>query len=212
MAEMRTMNRGEVEDMIVNRLRQRYDEKESVVSADLLREAERMIMLKVIDDQWKDHMLSMDHLKEGINLRGYGQKDPLIEYKKESFTMFQDMMDRIEDESVRYLYFLQVEDNSTARSLLPFDPDVEDGEGGGDDEDDAVTVEVSQEQKRAAQSSIEAFTSNIAKKKEREMEALQFVGGSSSSEVQQPTLVKKTPGRNDPCWCGSGKKFKKCHG
>ena len=62
----------------------------------------------VIDDQWKDHLLSMDHLKEGIGLRGYGQKDPLVEYKKESFDLFQDMMDRIEDETIRYLFFLQV--------------------------------------------------------------------------------------------------------
>ena len=73
-----------------------------------MRDAERMIMLNVIDNQWKDHLLSMDHLKEGIGLRGYGQKDPLIEYKKESFELFQDMMDRIEDETIRYLFFLQV--------------------------------------------------------------------------------------------------------
>ena len=76
-----------------------------------MREAERNIMLHVIDDQWKDHLLSMDHLKEGIGLRGYGQKDPLVEYKKESYTLFQDMMDRIEDETVRYLYFLRFEQN-----------------------------------------------------------------------------------------------------
>ena len=66
-------------------------------------------MLNVVDNQWKDHLLSMDHLKEGIGLRGYGQKDPLIEYKKESFTMFQDMMDRIEDETIKYLYFMRIE-------------------------------------------------------------------------------------------------------
>ena len=73
-----------------------------------MRDAERIVMLNVIDNQWKDHLLSMDHLKEGIGLRGYGQKDPLIEYKKESFALFQDMMDRIEDETIRYLFFLQV--------------------------------------------------------------------------------------------------------
>ena len=75
-----------------------------------MRETERMIMLNVIDNQWKDHLLSMDHLKEGIGLRGYGQKDPLIEYKKESYVLFQDMMDRIEDEAVRYLFFMQRSD------------------------------------------------------------------------------------------------------
>ena len=81
-----------------------------------MREAERNIMLHVIDDQWKDHLLSMDHLKEGIGLRGYGQKDPLVEYKKESFMLFQDMMDRIEDETVRYLFFLQISRGDDAAS------------------------------------------------------------------------------------------------
>ena len=85
-----------------------------------MREAERNIMLHVIDDQWKDNLLSMDHLKEGIGLRGYGQKDPLVEYKKESYTLFTDMMDRIEDETVRYLYFLRFEQNAPA---LPFSSD-----------------------------------------------------------------------------------------
>ncbi len=72
-----------------------------MVGPELMRETERMIMLNVIDNQWKDHLLSMDHLKEGIGLRGYGQKDPLVEYKKESYVLFQDMMDRIEDETIR---------------------------------------------------------------------------------------------------------------
>src|ERR1041384_4844057 len=85
----------------------KYQEKEDLIGPDIMRQTERMVMLQVIDDQWKDHLLSMDHLKEGIGLRGYGQKDPLIEYKKESFVMFQDMMDRMEDEAIRYLFFLQ---------------------------------------------------------------------------------------------------------
>ena len=218
-AEMKGNNKNQIEEMILERLRRRYDEKESTVSQEMMREAERMIMLKVIDDQWKDHMLTMDHLKEGINLRSYGQKDPLIEYKRESFTMFQDMMDRIEDEAVRYLYFLQVDEGTTARNLLPFDPDDEDRDdnpaveededsGGARNGSGGHAVEVNQ----AAQSSIADFTRNIARKKEKEMEALQFVGGSTASETPQPLLAKKTPGRNDPCWCGSGKKFKKCHG
>ena len=72
-----------------------------------MREFERMILLQVIDSQWKDHLLEMDHLKEGIGLRGYGQKDPLIEYKKEGFEMFQSMLDRIEEDAVRYLFLIQ---------------------------------------------------------------------------------------------------------
>jgi preprotein translocase subunit SecA len=99
----------EVEAKLTEMVDKRYDEKEQMIGADNLRHAERIIMLKMVDDQWKDHLLSMDHLKEGINLRSYGQKDPLIEYKKESFVMFQDMMDRIEDETIKFLYFMRIE-------------------------------------------------------------------------------------------------------
>ena len=90
-----------------------------MVGPELMRETERMIMLNVIDNQWKDHLLSMDHLKEGIGLRGYGQKDPLIEYKKESYVLFQDMMDRIEDETIRYLFFMQRAEAAQADEPLP---------------------------------------------------------------------------------------------
>src|SRR5207244_9975697 len=107
-------------DYIVERLAKNYQEKEDVIGADIMRQTERMVMLQVIDDQWKDHLLSMDHLKEGIGLRGYGQKDPLVEYKKESYILFQDMMDRIEDETIRYLFFLQVTQGPQAAPVLPF--------------------------------------------------------------------------------------------
>ena len=73
-----------------------------------MRHHERIIMLSVLDQQWKDHLLSMDHLREGIGLRGYGQHDPLVEYKRESFDMFEAMMERFEEETVRYLYLMQV--------------------------------------------------------------------------------------------------------
>ena len=109
-----------IEDELFDRAKATYEAKEELVGPGLMREAERNIMLHVIDDQWKDNLLSMDHLKEGIGLRGYGQKDPLVEYKKESYTLFTDMMDRIEDETVRYLYFLRFEQNAPA---LPFSSD-----------------------------------------------------------------------------------------
>src|SRR6476659_6533086 len=96
----------------------------------ILRETERMVMLNVIDNQWKDHLLSMDHLKEGIGLRGYGQKDPLVEYKKESKVMFDDMIERVEDESVRFLYFLQRAENED-RPALPY-PDIDEDDEGDD--------------------------------------------------------------------------------
>jgi len=86
-----------------------------------MREFERIIMLQVIDTQWKDHLLGMDYLKEGIGLRGYGQRDPLIEYKKESYDMFQAMMDRIEEDSVRYLFLIQpvVQEEAPQRKQQP---------------------------------------------------------------------------------------------
>jgi len=111
----------ELKQKILEFLHQTYKEKEDVIHSDRMREFERIIMLQVIDSQWKDHLLAMDHLKEGIGLRGYGQKDPLIEYKKESYDMFQDMMDRIEEETIRYLYLVQpaVEDEIPQRKEQP---------------------------------------------------------------------------------------------
>ncbi|HPW18490.1 MAG TPA: preprotein translocase subunit SecA [Candidatus Aminicenantes bacterium] len=97
---------GELRDKIVAWLREAYEAKERQLGP-FMREFERMILLQVIDSRWKDHLLEMDHLKEGIGLRGYGQKDPLIEYKKEGFEMFQSMLDRVEEDAVRYLFLVQ---------------------------------------------------------------------------------------------------------
>jgi preprotein translocase subunit SecA len=96
----------DLQETLVNALRGLYEQKEKTLGP-FMREFERMILLQVIDSQWKDHLLEMDHLKEGIGLRGYGQRDPLIEYKKESFEMFQSMLDRIEEDAVRYLFLIQ---------------------------------------------------------------------------------------------------------
>src|SRR5439155_11104665 len=81
---------------------------EKLIGPDAMRYHERMIMLSVLDQQWKDHLLNMDHLKEGIGLRGYGQKDPLVEYKRESFDMFEAMMQRFQEDTIRYLYLMQI--------------------------------------------------------------------------------------------------------
>src|SRR5258708_17652703 len=102
------LNRQELGDAIFEKLRESYDAKEVLLGADAMRYHERMIMLSVLDGQWKDHLLNMDHLKEGIGLRGYAQKDPLVEYKRESFDMFEAMMQRFQEETVRYLYLMQV--------------------------------------------------------------------------------------------------------
>ncbi len=97
----------ELRDLLLEKLKEIYAEKEKNLGEERMREIERYALLQVIDYQWKDHLLAMDHLKEGIGLRGYGQRDPLIEYKKESFEMFQEMMDRIEEETIRILFLFQ---------------------------------------------------------------------------------------------------------
>ena len=107
-----TLNHHELGDAIFERLNARYDAKEKLIGADAMRQHERVIMLSVMDQLWKDHLLQMDHLKEGIGLRGYGQHDPLVEYKRESFTLFEEMMEHFEEETVRYLYLMRVVDEN----------------------------------------------------------------------------------------------------
>ncbi len=210
-AALSQMTRVEMEESAVEALHKRYEEKELMIGADLMRETERLIMLNVIDNQWKDHLLSMDHLKEGIGLRGYGQKDPLVEYKKESFLLFKDMMERIEDETIRYLFFLQRED-SGGMPDMPYEAfDVSEGP---DDEGEPAVVAVASitEKQREAQSAVQDFTRNIQRKKDMELEQLQFMGGEAGPPKQQVINASAKVGRNDPCPCGSGKKYKKCHG
>jgi len=102
-----TINYDELKEKVTKALKDGYAEKEQILGEERMREFERVIMLQLTDSQWKDHLLAMDHLKEGIGLRGYGQRDPLVEYKRESYEMFQSMMDRIEEETIRYLFLLQ---------------------------------------------------------------------------------------------------------
>src|ERR1022692_4255079 len=215
-AEFASMNRKEIEDAIAERLAQKYQEKEDLVGPDTMRQTERIIMLQVIDDQWKDHLLSMDTLKEGIHLRGYGQKDPLVEYKKESWILFQDMMDRIEDETLRYLFFLQVsrgEPGLERREPVlpsPLDEDGEDEQGDGAEENGHAAA--AERQKRAAQSAVQDMTKKLQRDKEKELAGLQFVGGDGSAAAKKQVINTDKVGRNEPCPCGSGKKYKKCHG
>jgi preprotein translocase subunit SecA len=216
--ELQNLDRRQVEEDIREQLVKRYQEKEDMIGAELMRATESMIMLNVIDNQWKDHLLSMDHLKEGIGLRGYGQKDPLIEYKKESYTMFQDMMDRIEDETARYLFFMQraeaVPDEETPQNV-PY-PELWADEPEEEDDSQSVVAVAAPSQRqpqvnKAAQSSVMDLTRHIERKKQKELDQLQFVGGESSTK-KQPVLAQNKAGRNDPCPCGSGKKYKKCCG
>jgi len=173
----------------------RYEEKEKIPGLDvsILRRVERDVMLQIVDAQWKDHLYSLDHLKEGIGLRGYGQRDPLVEYKKESFTLFQAMKDRLDEEMVKYLWRIRpiVGDSAEAvpvRQPPPRRPPPMTLSGGG------------LSPAAPARASAAATAPRPAR-----------TGG---DDAPVTTIRRDEPkiGRNDPCWCGSGKKYKKCHG
>ncbi len=191
-----------ITNVIFEHLRDLYEQKEKAIGAERLRYTERMILLQLLDGQWKDHLLSMDHLKEGISLRGYGQRDPLVEYKKESFQLFQDMMARFEDEAVRFLFNLQLAEPSPGSGI---EEDVETlGPRPVRSRPEKVTTE--------SGSSLEEVSRDILRKKEREMQHVQMAGaGDAQPEVKQVVRGQKV-GRNQPCPCGSGKKYKKCCG
>jgi preprotein translocase subunit SecA len=160
----------ELEDALIEKAHNKYEEKEAVIGSSAMRYHERMIMLQIVDSHWKDHLLAMDHLKEGIGLRGYAQRDPLVEYKKESYDLFEDLMRRIEEDTMRFLYLLQpVEEKKQAE-------------------------EMARRQKR------------------QQMVMNSQAAGNGDGAGRQVKRDASKVGRNDPCPCGSGKKFKKCHG
>ena len=159
-------DREKLHNAIMDSIQSCYAIKEQGIDPNMMRQLEKMIMLQVVDNLWKDHLLGMDHLKDGVGLRGYAQKNPLTEYKKEGFEMFSKMMHQIREGVTEYLFKVQIEEGSEFPA-----------------EQDQSTKMV---EHRGA-----------------------------SSEESKPSTVRrdeKKVGRNDPCHCGSGKKFKKCHG
>ncbi len=192
------LNRQELGDAVFQKLKQRYDAKEKLIGPEQMRYHERMIMLSVLDQQWKDHLLNMDHLKEGIGLRGYGQHDPLVEYKRESFDMFEAMMGRFEEETVRYLYLMQVIEAGAPQMT---EEPVEGGNGDG-----------AGRHRRAAATSVDELEEAFQRRKRKELEQARMAGSGEYQPVQQRVRSGAKVGRNDPCPCGSGKKYKKCCG
>jgi preprotein translocase subunit SecA len=208
-----TLNRQELGDAIFEKLKERYDAKEKLIGPDAMRHHERMIMLSVIDQQWKDHLLSMDHLKEGIGLRGYGQHDPLVEYKKESFEMFEAMMQRFQEDTVRYLYLMQILERPPDAGAGGPPPSAPSGQGpepgvpaqhGGDGN--------GRRPSRMVSTSADELEEAFMRRKRRELEQARMAGAGDAPQVQQVVRGQEKVGRNDPCPCGSGKKYKKCHG
>ncbi len=199
-----TLNRQELGDAIFERLKERYDAKEKLIGPDAMRYHERMIMLSVLDAQWKDHLLGMDHLKEGIGLRGYGQHDPLVEYKRESFDMFEAMMQRFQEDTVRYLYLMQILERPREPAAPPADADSQPVHSGGDGN--------GRRPPRMVSTSADELEEAFMRRKRRELEQARMAGGGDAPQVQQVVRGQEKVGRNDPCPCGSGKKYKKCHG
>ena len=209
------MSRQELGDAIFEKLKERYDAKEQLIGAEAMRYHERMIMLSVIDAQWKDHLLSMDHLKEGIGLRGYGQHDPLVEYKRESFDMFEEMMQRFQEETARYLYLMQVLERPPDSGAMPGGaPEARLGQGPEAGVPSVITGGRGGNGRppRQVATSVDEIEEAFQRRKKRELEQARMAGSGDMQTVQQVVRSGEKVGRNDPCTCGSGKKYKKCCG
>jgi preprotein translocase subunit SecA len=193
------LNRQELGDAAFEKLREIYEEKEKQLGPEGMRYHERMIMLSVLDTQWKDHLLNMDHLKEGIGLRGYAQRDPLVEYKRESFDMFESMMQRFQEDTVRYLFHMRIEEAPSVSAAIAAS---EDGE---------VPPSAMPPRRRAA-TSVDDLEEQFERRKKRELEQARMAGATNGNKPQQVVRGGAKVGRNDPCPCGSGKKYKKCCG
>lgn len=181
--DFHTMNPDEIAEAIWAKASANYAEKEKKAGEESLRAYERYIMLNIIDSQWKDHLASIDQVKQGIGLVGYGQKDPLVEYKKQSFDMFQDMLDRIDTNTTKALFHLEVVSR--------------------DEQEERERLERLAQQRARRQAAGMAFTGAMATAEAAGAEAARH-----TPFVRQQPKVKP----NEPCYCGSGKKFKKCHG
>jgi len=212
-ADPATLSHDELAEATVKAVTTRYEEKEKQFSADLMRWLERRIILDVVDSQWKDHLLSLDHLKEGIGLRGYGQKDPLVEFKKEAFVLFEDMMARIDNETIRYLFHIQVQQNEQppqgapgAPGQPPAPPQSPRQRAG------AAAASAAARASEPPPQRLPAFAREMERKQERQQKELQYQTGPAQAEAPKPVRAGAKVGRNDPCPCGSGKKYKKCHG
>jgi preprotein translocase subunit SecA len=228
------LNRHELGEAIFEKLRARYDVKEKILGAPAMRYHERIVMLSVLDGLWKDHLLAMDHLKEGIGLRGYAQQDPLVAYKKESFEMFEAMMMRFQEDTARHLFRMQI--------IGPDGTPIESAEQLANAQAHAAQQAQAQQElaagnvtnalpappqhtnapaarqpapvsNRAPSTTIDALEREFQKKKQRELEQARAVSSSSAeTNGAAPRRTGEKVGRNDECPCGSGKKYKKCHG
>jgi preprotein translocase subunit SecA len=193
-------------DATVEAVTKRYEEKEKQFTPELMRWLERRIILDVVDSQWKDHLLSLDHLKEGIGLRGYAQKDPIVEFKKEAFVLFEDMMARIDNETIRYLFHIQIQQGEQPGAPQRPEPP-------RPQQPPSAQAAVASAAARASEPQrLPEVARQIERRQQRHQKDLQYQTGPAQAEPPKPVRAGAKVGRNDPCPCGSGKKYKKCHG
>ncbi len=216
------LSRHELGETLFERIRARYDIKEQILGAQAMRYHERIVMLSVLDGLWKDHLLAMDHLKEGIGLRGYAQQDPLVAYKKESFDMFEGMMLRFQEDTSRHLFRMQIigpngqpietpEELAAAQAAPAIPAPAQQLELVGAAPAAQKTAPVIPT--RAPSTTIDALEREFQKKKERELERARQSGtATADAAAAGPRRAGEKVGRNDKCPCGSGKKYKNCHG
>nr|MBA3299054.1 SEC-C domain-containing protein [Thermoleophilaceae bacterium] len=186
-----------------------YGDREEELGSELMRALERFILLQIIDERWREHLANMDYLREGIHLRGFAQIDPLVAYKNDGFEMFTELMNSIWDEFARFIYVVEVETDDQNGAGSPAQ------RGWGASSNTSSTAAFSYTGGTAADqpSALAAARSGGVP------EEIQGAADYAYDEVEAPVHVetrvvddKERVGRNDPCWCGSGKKFKKCHG
>jgi preprotein translocase subunit SecA len=180
----RSLNESKLRQLIIEKAAQESDAKADSIGVDVIRHFEKSVMLQVLDNSWKEHLAAMDQLRQGIHLRGYGQKDPKQEYKREAFEMFNSLLEHIKLEVVTIMAKVQVTREEDVKAI---------------DEQRQAPIEMHYEHAEAHS----AF----------EAEAEQALPDNNSEASEQP-FVRDTQkvGRNDPCPCGSGKKYKQCHG
>src|SRR5436853_2435309 len=197
-----TVDREQLKEALDDDVMNAYDEREEQLGEELMRYLERSILLQVIDNRWREHLFDMDYLREGIHLRGFAQIDPLVAYKNEGYSMFEELLHSIWDEFSKLVFRAEIE-------VQPGDGAAVAAGNGGGDAALAYSGGTAENQPSALQEVVATSGANPS-----DVAAAQAAGPGHGGEVVETVVKgdKENIGRNDPCWCGSGKKFKKCHG
>jgi preprotein translocase subunit SecA len=221
MGELDAARRGDREGLIVALQEDAagaYERREAEFGGELMRYLERQILLQVIDHRWKEHLYEMDYLREGIHLRGFAQIDPLVAYKNEGYSMFEELMHSVWEEFARLIFHVQV-DVAPAQAEEQFAPARQPAgveySGGGQEQPSALSQAGAAAAAGASSATGAAAAGDGAPAGPEQAARSQANLPGAGQPAQTGTRVKdehEKLGRNDPCWCGSGKKYKKCHG